>query len=214
MLIKLKSKSLILILLYPSIILCFTSCERQIIIPNEISITSVEPSIKIPLNAGLYLSQGFRGAKYPVILYGKYFTQTVFVGDTFYNSSKKIMENIFQSTAILDPIESIPDLSSKKYDVIIAPEVVNLVYSTEKGELSGLDTYCFVQTTIKWMIASPEGKDVYATTIKSDGVKIKLKKFKDNEECIKRSIKSNFERAQEDIYSSGWWKKQWWKNSN
>jgi hypothetical protein len=184
------------------------------IIPNAISITSVEPSMKIPLDAGLYLSQAFRNAKYPVIWYGKHFTQTVFVGDTFYNSSKEIIENIFQNTVMLDSMEGMPDLSSKKYDVVIAPEVVKLVYSTEKGGFGGLDNYCIVQTTIKWNIASPEGKDVYTTTIKGDEVKIRLKKFKDNENCIKRSIESNFQRAQEDIYSSGWWKKQWWKNGN
>jgi hypothetical protein len=139
-----------------------------------------------------------------------YSAKTVDAGDTLCKSSRKIMENIFQKTVMLDSTGSIPGLSSKKYDVIIAPEVVKLEYATEQH---GINAYCLVQTIIKWNISTPEGKEVYVATIKSDEVKMRIYKQQDAEECIKLSIKSNFQKAQEDIYSSGWWKKQWWKNS-
>lgn len=206
---KSKIKSSILYFLYLSIILYLTSCAttEQITIPKEINISSAELSNKIPLRAGLYFNQDFRNAKYPMHI-RQYLFGTASTGDALCNSSEKIMRNIFQEILIVDPLEKTSAPATKKYDVIIAPEVVKLDYELESAPFK---YWCIVQTVIKWNIASPEGKEIYVSTIKSDEVKIY--KPDNREVCIKQSLENNFQKAQEDIYTNSWWKNQWWRNN-
>ena len=101
------------------------------------------------------------------------------------------------------------DQTAKNYDVIVAPEILRMDCEIENVPFK---TWFIVHTVIKWNIASPEGKEIYSSTIKSDGVKIARPKHL--EVCIKESLENNFQKAQEDIFLNNWWKNQWWKNSN
>jgi hypothetical protein len=176
------------------------------IIPKEIGLTSTELSNKIPLRGGLYLSKDFRNAKYPIRDRATFFG-VVSAGDTLCYNSEKIMKNIFQEITVLESMRITSESKSQEYDVIITPEVVKLDYQL----ITTIPVRCLVETVIKWNIASPEGKEIFISTIRSDEVKISGPK---EERCIKPSLENNFRKAQEDIYSSGWWIKQWWKNSN
>ena len=196
-----------------SIMLFLTSCAmEQLVIPKDIDITSINLSDKIPLKAGLYLSQDFRDAIYPIHFWGGVAFATAFAGDALCNSSEKIMQNIFQEVMILDSTNKAPERTSQKYDVIIAPQIVNLDYEIRT---SGLTGWHIVQTVIKWDIASSDGKEIYAGTMKSDEIRVKNPgKSNRIDLCLKPSLKDNFQKAQEDIYTNGWWKKQWWKERN
>lgn len=206
---KTKVITTIKICLQLLVILYLTSCATgQLTIPKEIDIPSTELSNKIPLKAGLYLSQYFRTLKAPLQI-KKIVFDYISVGDTFCNSSEKIMKNIFQEVIILDPMESPSDSTTKKYDVIVAPEL--FILETDLLGSTRFNYWCLAQTVIKWKIASPEGKDIYISTVKSDEIKIHKGEFV---ECIKLSLKDNFQKAQEDIYMNSWWKKQWWKANN
>ncbi len=204
-------KTLILMQFLSAIFL--TSCAltpTKVTVPKVIDISATEVSNKIPLRAGLYLSQNLRNAKYPLLMEHKLVWGEASAGDVLYNSTEKIINNIFQEVIIIDPLESTSYPTANKYDVIITPEVVRLDFSYECPVLS---CYCTVQTEIKWNIVSPEGKEIYVSTIKSDEVKYDKPRDRYVELCIEPSLKNNFQKAQEDIYTNGWWKKQWWKDS-
>ncbi len=204
---KLKPSALFFSLLF--IILYLSACAAErVTLSKDINITSIELGNRIPLKAGLYFSQGFGNAKYHIqTRHGV--AEIVSVGDALRNSSEKIMRNIFQEIVILDPLDVSASQSTKEYDVIVAPEVLKMDYEIENVPFK---TWFIVHTVIKWHIASPEGKEIYSSTIKSDEVKIDKPKYL--EVCIKESLENNFQKAQEDIYVNNWWKKQWWKDNN
>jgi hypothetical protein len=208
-----KLKTLFLNYFSLSIMLFLTSCAmtEQLTIPKDIDITPIKLSAKIPLRVGLYLSEDFRNATYPMHLWQGGYFGSAFAGDALCNSSEKIMQNIFQEVIILDSTKKVSETTSQRYDVIIAPQIVNLDYEIRT---SGLTGWHIVQTVIKWDIASYDGKDIYIGTMKSDEIRVKNPgKSGRIELCLKPSLKDNFQKAQEDLYTNGWWKKQWWKDS-
>jgi hypothetical protein len=207
---KTKLKTLVVDLCLLSIILSLTSCatNEPVLIPNNIDITSTEFNNKIPLRAGLYLSQQYRNAFYPIRQI-QVFIGTALAGDALSYNSEKIMRNIFQEVIILDSMGNIPGLADRKYDVIVSPEIVTL--RSDLGGSTRWTCWCLAQTSIKWNIVSPEGKEIYISTIKSDEIKIPKGYYVD---CIQTSLKDLFQKSQEDIYKNNWWKKQWWKESN
>lgn len=109
---------------------------------------------------------------------------------------------------MLDSVGNTSEMESKKYDIIVSPEAVTLDYLEECADLPSVPKcWCTAQTVIKWNITSPEGKEIYTSAVKSDEVKIY--RSRKAERCIIPSLKNNFEKAREDIYSSGWWKLEW-----
>lgn len=204
-----KYKILLSSFLQLSFLLYLSACAAErVTLSKDINITSIELGNRIPLKAGLYFSQGFGDAKYHIQT-RQPAGEVVSVGDALRNSSETIMRNIFQKIVILDPLDVSGSQSTKKYDVIVAPEILRMDYEIESVPFK---TWFIVHTIIKWNIASPEGKEIYSSTIKSDEVKID--KPKHLEVCIKESLENNFQKAQEDIYVNNWWKKQWWKENN
>jgi hypothetical protein len=204
------SKSINLMTCFVLLVIIFylSSCTPpKLTFPKDMDLTLTEPGDKIPLKAALFFNQEFKNAKY--IIHQRQFLYNVMpVGDALCYSSEKIMKNIFQQVVILDTTDR-PDSPVDKYDVIIAPEVVTLDYAVE-GEL--FSSFADMLTVIKWNISSPEGKEIYSTTIKTSEEKIaKVRKIKTMEEAIKPSLKENFQKAQEDIYTNRWWQNQWWK---
>ncbi len=207
---KSKFKTLILCFLQVVIISYLTSCAstKEIAISKDVNISSKELGNRIPLKAGLYFSQGFSNAKYPIHMQHIYYGAAS-AGDALRNGSEKVVRTIFREALILEPLNSATTQPIEKYDVIVAPEILTLDY--EAGGKPFEKMWCKVQTVIKWNIASPEGKEIYSSTIKSDEVKPEPEI---PEVCIKQSIENNFQKAMEDLYTSNWWKKQWWKDKN
>jgi hypothetical protein len=202
---KFKSSVLSLSLLF--IILYLSACATEnVSLSKDINIASIELGDRIPLKAGLYFSQMFRNAKYEIQAEQR-FGEVVSVGDALQDGSEKIIRNIFQEMLILEPLDSTFSEPAKKYDVIVAPEVIKMDYEIATKPFK---TWFIVHTVIKWNIASPEGKEIYVSTIKSD--EVETDKPKHLEVCIKESLENNFQKAQEDIYKSNWWKNQWWKD--
>lgn len=191
-------------------ILCLASCATTpMTIPKEIDIAATEVSDKIPLKVGLYLSQNVRNAKY--LSHVRQIEGGSFsAGDTLCYGSEKIMKNIFRETTILDSSDV---LSAKSCDVIVSPEVITLDIECYGKFLKG--NTCAVQTVIKWNIVSPGGKEIYTSTVKGDDTNIYVRSgIRMWQQFIEMSIKNSFQKAQEDIYTSVWWKKQWWEKSN
>jgi hypothetical protein len=73
----------------------------------------------------------------------------------------------------------------------------------------------------KWTITSPDDKIIYTNVFKGELVEPAGHVFyaalesptKRSEKFMKFyiiAIEDQFQKAQEDIYSSGWWKNQWW----
>jgi len=198
-----KLKALVLCLLQLSCILFLTSCLPRTI-QKDIGLTPAGVSNKIPLKAGLYLTTEFKNARYP-LRGGHRVLGLPSAGDALSSNSENIISDIFQEAVTLGPTEITSASLSQKCDVIITPEVIRL-HLEEQATIPGR---CVAQTFIKWNIVSLDGKEIYVTTIKSD--EIIIYRHRKVERCIVPALKDNFEKAREDIYSSGWWKKQWWK---
>lgn len=203
---KSKFRTLMVNLLELSTIFCLASCATTMTIPKEIDIAATEVRDKIPLKAALYLSQGFRNAKY--LMWG----ETVPVGDALCHGSETIIKNIFREMIVLGSTDV---LSPKSSEVIVTPEVVSLEMSQCPSVfLKGMT--CSLNTVIKWNIVSPEGKEIYASTVRSDQANIYRigNPRKIQPQFIEMSLKNNFQKAQEDIYTNAWWKTHWWKKGD
>jgi hypothetical protein len=205
---RLNLRDLVRYLFQISSILFLASCTINVTIPKEIGLTSAGLSNKIPLKAGLYLTNEFKNARYP-LRGGERVFGLFSVGDALSSNSENIIRDVFQETVTLGPTEITSASLSQKCDVVITPEVVRLHFEEEPT----IPARAVVQTIIKWNIVSPAGKEIYSTTIKSDDITIYRPRGK-VERTIVQSLKDNFEKAREDIYTSAWWKKQWWKSTN
>ena len=220
-----KFRTLFLTLLQILVVLCITSCAVSPVKMSafrEFDVPKVEINNKIPLRAGLYLSQGFKNASFYSFPKGRGIkanpiaSHHSFIGDALISSSQKAVKNIFQDVVILDGKENDVELKAKQIDMIVTPELVK-VDSIFLAYFSFTECDYTIKTLVKWTIASLAGVELYSNTITSDEIRITVKKPITQEEKLKEaiilSLQDNFKRAQEDIYSSGWWKNQWWKNS-
>jgi len=189
----------------------------DISMPKDFEMINTEIKDKIPLRAGLYLKPDIRNysKKGPI---ASFVTHTTFsMGDALSSGSERVLRNIFKDVVIIDQLES--DLSTKNIDVIVTPELVG-IYGQAKMIDGSKVPKAVNQLVMKWNIVSPDGKIIYVNTITGEGLQKLSFSFtsagiaEDEKNNMLMLIKDQFQKAQEDIYSSGWWKKQWWKNSN
>jgi hypothetical protein len=170
--------------------------------PKDFELSNAEIKDKIPLRAGLYLKPDMKNyvKKGPI---GSAVTHTSFLmGDALCGGSEKMLRNIFKDVLIIDHMES--DLSVRNIDVIVTPDLVGMT-----GKL-----------VIKWNIVSLDGKIIYVNTITGEATPKMSWSFtsagieEDERNNMLLIVKDQFRKAQDDLYNSGWWKKQWWRNSN
>lgn len=140
-----------------------------------------------------------------------YYFTTIHIGEAFSANSEKMLKNIFQQVVIIDQMDT--DLSEKNIDVIVAPEILDIITSQFKVPAGEKSRKLVSQMTIRWDIGSPDGKIIYTTMIMGEAILKFLKRWtvSANEELEKenmlRLLKDQFSKAQEDIYSNKWWKK-------
>jgi hypothetical protein len=188
------------------------SAHKSIVIPQDFEIgPEKEMQDKIPLRALLNLSSEFKRFILSTNLSTPAQTKNekFIFGDALSAGSRKMTANIFREVA---PFESGEDTFTEN-DVIVTPEIVKI----EHWRTTGPGGYCAFQTVIKWSITSADGKDIFSETIRGDEIRfpcvigLAFTYDKKRKEGFALSLQDHFQKAQESIYSSGWWKKQWWK---
>jgi hypothetical protein len=206
-----KPKTAVILCIHSMILFCLVSCGGQLRfnVPSD-QVYIAPPEKTIPLKAGLYLSQAFRTTQSPYIIRGGKYGD-VFAGNAVSSGAEKMVRNLFQEVTVLDPIGNASTSTVQNYDVIVTPQVEQFEYRHFDEFFSG---HHKTLIAIKWRIVSPDGKELYQNTIKSDEIKATWDERYHPEVIIPVAIKDQFKKAQEDIYSSGWWKKQWWKDGN
>lgn len=168
------------------------------------------PEQKIPLKAGLYLSQAFRSTQTPLAIGGNKFGD-IYIGEALSSAAEKMMRNLFREVTVLDKHGNSQDSTAMTYDVIVTPQVE--LFEFRHVKVGFLTARWTTQNVITWRIVSPEGKELYQNTIRSDEIKISWFDPKHPEPIIE-TFKGQFQEAQKDIYANGWWRKQWWKDNN
>jgi hypothetical protein len=188
--------------------LCLVSCV-SVRLSVPIKPLDVAPLVdKIPLKAALYLSPSYKAAQAPIGTRNGGIIGSAFVGDALCDASEKMAKNIFQDVVMLDQMGNTSD---SHYDVIIAPQLVKFEYEFAADMISG---HYKIQNTVKWVITTPDGKEIYQNTVSSD--KITLPRRCSREMWFSettKTIKDQIQKAQNDIYSNGWWKNPWWKKN-
>jgi hypothetical protein len=195
---------------YFVIIFCLFSCGgTKLIKITKDQINIIPSEKKIQLKVGLLLSQDFRTIKRPMNAIGVYLGE-VDLGEGLSSGAEKMARDLFQEVIILDTNGSSQSSINANYDVILMPEFDEFVFRWVKGTIKA---YFITQNIIKWDISSPDGKIIYQNSIKSDEIKVPYIQ-KMNDKIVIETLIDQFQKAQQDIYSSGWWKNTWWKNSN
>lgn len=209
-----KPKAGVILCIHFMILLYLVSCGSlsdsiRISVPKG-QVNIPPPDQRILLKVGVYLSQAFKTTQSPYVIRGRKFGDT-YVGEVLSDGTEKMVRNLFQEVTFLDQIGRPLDSDQVKYDVIVTPQVEQFEYRFVASAVGG---HFATQNAIRWRIVSPEGKELYQNIIRSDEIRIKGKDGKHPEVFILQTLNDQFQKAQEDIYVSGWWKKQWWKESN
>jgi hypothetical protein len=203
-----RLKIIILVCILMLCMLCLGSCAsdpiHMNILKGQLNVAPLDK--KIPLKAGLYLSPAFRTTQTPLSL-GATKLGDIYVGEALSDAVEKMMRNLFQEVIILDEMGNGQNSTVLNYDVFVTSEVKKF----EFRHVPRLYTAKWAtQNTMIWRIASREGKEIYQNEIESNEMRISWLDPK-NPEVIIKALNDQLQKAQEDIYSNGWWKKQWWK---
>ncbi len=222
------------LLLFVPFILCscaspqFTKIEVKI--PNDFKMNDTEIMEKIPLVAGLFLKSYiknfiYKGSAEPIPLMQRV---SFFMGAPLCAGSERILKNIFKDVVVI--YQSEINLFGQNIDVIVTPELsesnlsrqnIDVIVTPELIEIKRFRYNTKMRLIMKWNIASIDGKNIYFNTITGEVEPQPIYKFtasgieeKQRENMI-ALINDHFLKAQTDLYSNGWWKKQWWKiNAN
>lgn len=185
--------------------------------PKDFQMSNAEVANKIPLRAGLYLSPTIKNYLRRGPLASFVIHVSFSMGDALSNGSERMLRNIFQDVVIIDQFKN--DLSAENIDVVVTPEVVG-IFSKGKMPSDSVVPQVILQFVVKWNIVSLDGKNIYMNSITGECLQKKSYSFtsggieEDEKNNMLLLIKDQFQKAQDDIYTSGWWKKQWWKKSN
>jgi hypothetical protein len=180
-------------------------------VPREINVPSTTMRDKIPLYAGLYIAPQLRTLRIPQDSTVPIERANIFVGDALAFNAERIVTSIFEGVVILDAMEGPASSTGRQYDVIVVPQLQRI------RNVRGTDGW-LAQTVLKWNVLSPDGKEIYLSTIASDEVTRALgytnQTMCDNRlAAIVASIQDHFQKARTDLYTSGWWKTPWWRAS-
>lgn len=186
---------------------CASDPIRMNILKGQLDVAPIDK--KIPLKAGLYFSPAFRTTQTPLFIGATKFGD-IYVGEALSDAVEKMMRNLFQEVIVLVDMGNAQNSTIPDYDVFVAPEVKKFEFRHVPRVFTAKWA---TQNIMIWRIASREGRQIYQNEIVSDEVRISSFDPK-NSESIIQAFRDQLLKAQEDIYSNGWWKKQWWKDQN
>jgi hypothetical protein len=188
----------------------------KVTIPNDFKMSATDIRDKIPLTAGLYLKPDlknfiYRGDASSVPVMSRV---SFFMGSPLCIGSERMLRNIFKGVVVIDPLDT--NLSSQNIDVIVTPEVIGISRQQVPEQGNKLN----IMLTMKWNVASLDGKNIYYNSITGEIFPKPIYAFmastitEKEREIMIMLINEHFLKAQNDLYSNTWWKKQWWKESN
>jgi hypothetical protein len=177
------------------------------ILKGQLNVAPIDK--KIPLKAELYISPAFRTTQTPLFIGATKFGD-IYVGEALSDAVEEMVRNLFQEVIILVDTGNAQNSTLPDYDVLVVPEVKKFEF---RHVPRGFTAKWATQNIIIWSITSQKGRQIYQNEIVSDEVRISSFDPK-NPESIIQSFKDQLLKAQEDLYSNGWWKKQWWKDEN
>ena len=173
----------------------------------------LQPSERIPLHAGLYLTESFRAQTYQHQLFrNRLYTITSNLGEALSAGTERMLTGLFQDLSILSEFDA--DLEKQGIDVVIRPTVKEI--GTDYGS-HGIGEPARYWTTIRWDIVSPDGTIVYFATFTGESADdpplfITRTYARFQAKMIALSVKDSFAKAREDLYGNPWWKDPWWKD--
>lgn len=189
--------------------------EYHIRLPSDFEMSATAVKDKIPLRAGLYLKPNIKNYVYELPHTTKY---SITMGDALSSGCERILRNIFQDVILVDEmnVESL----RRNTDIIVTPQLIGGLSGQYKVP-EGYDKKKTVsQMTMQWDIVSHVGKLIYTTSIKGEAIVKPIMSFfassireKEKENRL-RLLNDLFQKSQDDIYSSGWWKKRWWQDTD
>jgi hypothetical protein len=178
---------------------------------DQLKISQTQIENKIPLKAALYLDQNYKD--YQIGMYH--------CGNVLSSGAEKILKNLFQEAIKIDVIDQPSNIID--YDIIVMPHIEKFEYRIVQPLFNAS---VITQVAIKWRIATSKGIDLYENIIQSDekrrtvtfidGLKTHRDDYGDTVPAIMiiEVLNDQFQKTQDDIYSNGWWKKQWWKDAS
>jgi len=176
--------------------------RTHVTIPKDVGTRNLEVQEKIPLRAGLYCTPALKNASFTGA------RAWASMGEALCFGSERVARNIFGHFVLVE--DTAADLSKKNVDVVVTPELIEVRPRTDKE--------AFVMNVVmNWNIASTDGKQIYSTRITGEGtpkVVVAWTQSQLEENFVNSlipAIQDQFTKAQEDLYSSGWWKNRWWK---
>jgi len=193
-----------------TILFCVVSCGNPIRMNIPEGRLNIAPSTKkIPLKAGLFLSQSYRNTQTPIAI-GAAKAGEINIGQALSSGTEKMMRDLFHEVIVLNEMGISNNLKDQNCDVIVTPQV-------ELFELRHVAVFVSAhwktQNIVNWRVLSPDGQEIYQNRIQSVELKIPWLD-RERPEAFIEIFKDQLQKAQEDLYSNGWWKKQWWKDGN
>jgi len=199
------------LLLFSAVILvlsCATSFTRvNVSAPKDFELSNKPVDKKIPLRAALYIDQQVKVYEYvgqPLIEPGK-----IFLGDCIASGCERTLKNIFNDVIILDSMAD--DSWSGRADVLVRAEKIKMVL-LNKPKKDSILFHNVIQTSMKWNILNPQNSELYTNVIVSEEESKPVYGFTVSglEEGMRNhlfaQLRVQFQKTQEEIYSSGWWK--------
>ena len=185
----------IFVLFYILLFLASCYAKKDIIIQSDTQLSADTKASKIPLKAGLYISDAIKSQEIILIVP----SLGIHLGNAFVANSEMILKNIFQEVTIINAFETFSEGTSKKYDVIISPQIILIQPALNNG---------YLQITTKWIVSGIDGKEIYTTIIKGSEFEYgpSWHPEKNREDTFFLALHENFKKAQDDIYLSNWWK--------
>lgn len=187
---------------------CATSVTRvQVAARNDFELSNKPVDKKIPLHAALYID--------PQIINYEYFGQpymepgNITPGAALLSASEKTLKNVFDNVILL---ESATDTEWKRSaDVLVRAESVKMLYLNKPKKDSAL-FHNVIQTSMKWTIVNSQNITLYTNVIISEAEMKTIYCFtiscmeEEMRNHLVEPIKVHFQKTQDELYSSGWWK--------
>jgi hypothetical protein len=208
-------------------LLSFSSCAVSLTVPKEFVFPDLSGETRIPLATSLRVDPAYRNLTLPSctwmpVCQGKarkvgevtveHFGGEIAMGDALYQGSAGMLESLFQSFAHADPLMAQWASLKGKVDVALHPRVLKVESGFDHGRGFGV----FVaRITIRWEVFSHDGRLIYSNIVIGEASEAAGPWEADREERLSalytRALADQFVKARDDLYQSGWWRKQWWK---
>lgn len=187
---------------------CATSLTRvNVSAPRDFELSNKPVDKKIPLRAAMYIDPQVKNYEYV----GQPFMEpgNVSLGGAVISASERTLKNIFDNVVLAD---SATDAAwSNSSDVLVRADSIKMILLNKPKKDSAL-FHNVIRTSMKWTIVNSQNSTLYTNVIVSEEEQKVVYCFTTS--CMEEGmrvhlllpLKVQFQKTQDDIYSSGSWK--------